>query len=309
MKEESRSIELALGDVSLSPHLGVYYIDMRPARVHYDEDLYGGGFDANGVPRVATRNGPEYMPINVAQYGFILHADWLGTKDPGTLRTLENCMAVLEDLKSRHGDAWVWWHHMHQPKYAIDPPWASAMAQGEVISLYLRMYQALGDERLLDTAWGAYRFLAMDQEEGGVRRRDSAGNLWFEEFPSEPPSFVLNGFVYTILGLYDLFRVTGDRGVKGEIDACIETLAANLHRYDAGYWSLYDLRRRELVRYYYQKNVHVPQMAVLHGLTGLPVFETYREKWERQLTPMNFLFVRMMYRIRPRIERLRRLGR
>lgn len=306
MKEEDRSITLGLGEISLSPTLGPYYIDMRPARVHYDRDIYGGGFDDRGVPMVRVPEGRFYMPVNVAQYGFILHADWMEGRDPAALATLENCLEVLEGLKAREGEAWVWWHPFHQAKYDIPPPWASGMAQGEVISFYLRMHQILGDDSLLETAWGAFRFLGVDVASGGVRRLDASGNLWFEEFPSPEPSFVLNGFVYAVLGLFDLWRVTGAEAVRSEIDRCIETLRANLHRFDAGYWSLYDLQKRELVRYYYQKNVHVPQMAVLHGLTGEPIFEEFRSRWHRQLTPLNFLFVRLMYRIRPRLDRFRK---
>jgi hypothetical protein len=250
--------------------------------------------------------GLHYFPVNIAQYGFMLHADWVESKDPSTLGTLEACLDVLDATGSARDGAFVWWHQSYEPKYGIQPPWASAMAQGEAISLYLRMHQALGRRAYLDTAWRAYRFLAVPWSDGGVRRYDADGNLWLEEFPSEPPSFVLNGFIYTLFGLYDLYRVTGDHGVKQDIDACLRTLAANLHRFDAGYWSLYDLRRRELVRYYYQKNVHVPQMAVLHRLTGDPLFERYRRTWEAQITPLNHLFVQVMYRVRPRLDRLRR---
>ena len=93
--------------------------------------------------------------------------------------------------------------------------------------------------------------------------------------------------------------------MAADIDRCLLTLKRNLHRFDARYWSLYDLQRRELVRYYYQKNVHVPQMAVLHRLTGNPVFGDYQRRWERQLTPLNFMLVHVMYRIKPRLERFR----
>jgi len=306
--EESRRITLPLGDVSLSETLGSYYIDMRPALVHYTHNIYGGSFDAAGVPMCG--GGPEglhYMPINVLQYGLMLHADWMESRDPATLLTLENCLRVLEELKSERDRARVWWHLTYDPKYDIHPPWASAMAQGEAISFYLRMYQALGRSSLLDTALGAYRFLAVPLSDGGVRRQDDEGNLWFEEFPSERPSFVLNGFIYTLFGLYDLYRITGDSAVKADIDACLRTLRANLHRFDAGYWSTYDLQRKELVRYYYQKNVHVPQMAVLHRLTGEKIFAEYRDKWESQITPLNFLFVQLMYRVKPRFERVRRM--
>ncbi len=304
---ESRHITLGLGDVSLEAELGSYYIDMRPARIHYTDNIYGGGFDEHGVPMIGAPEGTHYFPVNVCQYGFMLHADWLQNRDPTSLETLESCLRVLDALKSEENGACVWWHHTYQPKYDIDPPWASAMAQGEAMSLYLRMYQVLRRPSLLDTAWEAYRFLSVPWSEGGVRRLDEEGNLWFEEFPSREPSFVLNGFIYTIFGLYDLYRVTGDTGVRDDIDACLRTLRANLHRFDVGYWSLYDLQRKELVRYYYQKNVHVPQMAVLYGLTGEAIFETYRSRWERQITPWNHLFVQLMYRVRPRIQRLRRI--
>jgi len=304
---ESRRVTLGLGDVSLSQELGAYYIDMRPARIHYTENIYGGGFDARGVPMCGGPQGLHYFPVNIAQYGFMLHADWLETRDPATAATLEACLDVLDGMKSAEGNAVVWWHHHVEPKYGLRPPWASAMAQGECISLYLRMAQALDRPSWVDTAWGAYRFLRRPWSEGGVRRYDHAGHLWFEEYPSEPPSFVLNGFVYTLFGLYDLFRVTGDAQVKEDIDACVETLAANLHRFDAGYWSLYDLQRRELVRYYYQKNVHVPQMAILHRLTGRKIFDQYRQRWEDQITPLNFVLVQVMYRVKPRWDRLRRI--
>ena len=303
---ESRHITLGLGDVSLSATLGSYYIDMRPARVHYTHNIYGGGFDERGVPMCGGPDGLHYLTVNVAQYGFMLHADWLESGDPETLATLEACLDVLDRTKSESGDACVWWHHHYEPKYRIHPPWASAMAQGEAISFYLRMYQALGRASYLETAWRAYRFLAVPWADGGVRRYDEDGNLWFEEYPSEKPSYVLNGFIYTLLGLYDLYRVTGSAEVKEDIDACLRTLSANLHRFDAGYWSLYDLQRKELVRYYYQRNVHVPQMAVLHRLTGQAIFDEYRRKWERQITPLNHLFVQVMYRVKPRLDRLRR---
>ena len=309
MREERKDIALGLGDVSMSERLGAYYIDMRPAMVHYTENLYGGAFDENGVPMIAGPSGRHYLPVNIAQYGFMLHADWLETGSADTMEALEGCLAVLEDLKMEDEQHCVWWHQFHDLRYGIEPPWASAMAQGELISLYLRLWQALARPALLESAYKAYRFMQVPVEEGGVRRRDEHGNLWLEEYPSKEPSLVLNGFIYALFGLFDLYRVGRDPDVKQDIDACLDTLVARLPDFDSGYWSNYDLQKRELVRYYYQKNVHVPQMAVLEALTGNPVFGYYRERWQRQLTPLNYLLVRAMYRVRPRVRRLRGLRR
>jgi heparosan-N-sulfate-glucuronate 5-epimerase len=305
VREERKDITLGLGDVSMSQNLGTYYIDMRPAMVHYTENLYGGSFDENGVPMNAGPNGRYYYPINIAQYGFMLHADWLETGAADTLASLESCLAALERLKTEDGQHCVWWHDFYEEKYGVEPPWASAMAQGELISLYLRLGQALERPALLESAYKAYRFMHVPFEEGGVRRRDKQGNLWLEEYPSQEPSFVLNGFIYALFGLYDLYRVGGYPDVKQDIDACLDTLVARLPDFDSGYWTNYDLQKRELVRYYYQKNVHVPQMAVLEALTGNPLFGHYRRRWQRQVAPLNYLLVQVMYRVRPRAARLR----
>ena len=307
MKEERRDITLPLGHVSTAETLGAYYIDMRPALVHYTDNLYGGSFDENGVPMTAGSEGPLYSPVNIAQYGFMLHADWLETGSAETMATLERCLAVLEELKTEDERHCVWWHGYRDRRYDIEPPWASAMAQGELVSLYLRLWQALARPSLLETASKAYRFMQVPIEAGGIRRWDERGNLWLEEYPSREPSLVLNGFIYALLGLYDLYRVGREPEVQQDINMCIDTLLARLPEFDSGYWSLYDLQKRELVRYYYQKNVHVPQMAVLAALTGNEVFATYKERWERQITPLNYLRVRVMYRLRPRLHRVRRI--
>lgn len=301
MKEESKKIVLKLGDVSLKDDLGIYYIDMRPARIHYTENIYNGKFDEMGVPMCSFGNNEyTYFPINIAQYGFMLHADWLENKDEHTLELLKANLNQLQELKTEDDEECVWWHHHFESKYNIQAPWASAMAQGECISFYLRMYQILGEEHLLKTALKAYRFLERDYEDKGVKRIDKDGNLWYEEYPSNPPSYVLNGFIYTIFGLYDLYRVTKQKDIWENIEKCIKTLKENLHRFDAGYWSCYDLYKKELVRYYYQKNVHVPQLQALYLLANESIFETYATKWKKQVNFLNYLFVKLMYRILPR---------
>ncbi len=305
MKEESKDITLSLGDVSWKMQLDKYYIDMRPSLVHYHNNIYDGKFDENGVPMIGLGNGQyNYFPINVAQYGFMIHADYIDKKDEKLLLLLKNCLAVLENLKIEDKNTAVWWHQHYEIKYKIEPPWASAMAQGEVISFYLRMYQILNDKNLLDTAQKAYRFMQDAKSPKSVRIYDEKGDLWFEEYPSKPPSYVLNGFIYALWGLIDLYRVTNDETIKKDIDACVKTLKNNLHKFDSGYWSYYDLQKKELVRYYYQKNVHVPQLEVLHILFSDELFKKYLIRWKNYVNPVNYVFVQLMYRIKPRLKKI-----
>jgi len=116
----------------------------------------------------------------------------------------------------------------------------------------------------------------------------------------------LNGFTYALWGLYDLFRVTGDTKVKEDIDACVQTLINTIHKFDVGYWSIYDQYTYELVRYYYQKNVHVPQVDVMYELTGEEIFAHYRDKWMKTVNPINYFIVQIMYRVKPRVLKLKK---
>lgn len=304
MKEEFKHLRLPLGEISMNPELGVYYIDMRPAKVHYTENIYDGGFDEDGIPFCGNGANRNYFPINIAQFGFILHAEYLNSKNEDTLSLLGRCVDKLTSLATITDNDCVWWHNYTELKYSIPAPWSSAMAQGEIISLFLRYYQISKEEKYLELSKKAFNFLKNDVSDKGVRRYDQNGDLWFEEYPSNPSSYVLNGFIYTLFGLFDLYRVTGDQNVKEDIDACIVTLKKNLHRFDAGYWSYYDLLKKELVRFYYQKNVHVPQLEALYILTKKEIFAHYANKWKKTVNPINYSFVQVMYRILHRWRKL-----
>ncbi|NWO12521.1 MAG: hypothetical protein HLX49_02620 [Virgibacillus sp.] len=41
--------------------------------------------------------------------------------------------------------------------------------------------------------------------------------MFYEECPTDPPSFILNGFMFALIGLYDLYKLTGDIETKNYI--------------------------------------------------------------------------------------------
>ena len=53
----------------------------------------------------------------------------------------------------------------------------------------------------------------IDINEKGTQYKDEHGNIWLEEYPTIPTSHVLNGFIYAIFGIYDLYRVTKGKNV------------------------------------------------------------------------------------------------
>ena len=107
-----------------------------------------------------------------------------------------------------------------------------------------------------------------------------------------PHSF-LNGFIYSIYGLIDFYRITHDKKIEKIIDSCFETIKNNIHKYDSGYWSYYDQLKKNLLRYYYQKNVHFPQLKTFYILTNDEIFNKYAVKWEKNVNPFDYIFVKL----------------
>lgn len=302
----NNDINLGCGHISLEKELGGYYQDFREAIYHFDNNSLGR-FDANGIPYLVEKDRDVYSIVYVVQYALIQHEFLLQEgQSKERLDTIKNCISWLDEQSEPFKDAIVW----RSPKniqYNLPDGWISSMYVGQAISLYLRAYQLFGDEKYLDTAEKAFNFFQYDYSEGGVKRIDENGYLWLEEYPTDPASYVLNGFAYTFFGILDLYRVTGSEEAKKMYDSCIETLENNMHKYHRWYWSVYDQKKEQLVSFYYQKNVHIPLLDILHKLTEKPIFEHYHKKWERQLTSsFNRFIVQIMYRVQPRLKRLRK---
>ncbi len=75
----------------------------------------------------------------------------------------------------------------------------------------------------------------------GIPLRDY-GSTFGIQYPSlQAPPHVLNGFIFALFGLYDFYKLTHSEVALDLFNEGIETLKANLKRYDLGYWSRYDL--------------------------------------------------------------------
>ncbi|KAF2350585.1 D-glucuronyl C5-epimerase [Trinorchestia longiramus] len=86
----------------------------------------------------------------------------------------------------------------------LDSGWYSAMAQGQAMSLLVRAAHHSGDEAYFTAALRATQLFHVNASQGGVRAYFPGGYAWYEEYPTTPSLFVLNGFIYSLIGLYDL---------------------------------------------------------------------------------------------------------
>lgn len=295
-------IKLDVGEISKAKTLGCYYQDITPALIHIKNKKFAS-LDEHGIPYYISGDKKLYKVVLVIQYGLMCF-DLIEKKvdAENNIINFKKCLNWLDSNSELYMGAKVW-RSERDEQYQLEDGWISGMYQGQALSLYLRGAQLFKNPEYLDSSELIFKSFFLSYEQGGFVRRDNLNCLWFEEYPSKTPSFVLNGFIYAMFGIYDLYRVTGRNEVLEIWNDCVHTLVVNLHKYDVWYWSLYDQLKKQLVSYYYQKNVHVPILKIMYQLTNNTVFLKYSVKWEKNLNSfVHRNIVKIMYRLRPRIH-------
>ena len=164
--------------------------------------------------------------------------------------------------------------------YVLDPPWLSSMAQGEAASLLVRVHKETGESRYAEAAELALRPFRIPVSEGGVLA-ELDGGPFFEEYPTDPGSYVLNGGIYSLWGSHDVGKALGSREATAEFEAAVDTLARNLHRYDTGYWSLYDLYPHPIpnIASSAYHALHIAQLNAMQLVAPRPEFAQMAERF------------------------------
>lgn len=169
----------------------------------------------------------------------------------------------------------------------LQPGWYSAMGQGQAMSTLVRAYLDSGKQKYLDAAIRALQVYQIDSKDGGVRARFFDKYDWYEEYPTIPSSFVLNGFIYSLIGVYDAKEAsTGeDKALAEKIyNSGMTSLKHMINMYDSGIGTLYDLRH---VTTGYEPNrarwdyhtTHINQILQLIVFDDADVFKTTVKRW------------------------------
>lgn len=271
---------------------------------------YRGPFDGEGIPLLDYRGdiGPQYNPIAVAQFGLARFNRWLEAGGAVEDRAAWEAVAewLARELRPNSHGVPVWMHHFDWPyRQVLRAPWYSGLAQGNGLSMLVRAARATGDPRAANAAHKAFEPFRRDVSDGGVMVRDEQGDLWIEEYLVDPPSHILNGFIWALWGVYDYAEWSGSADADAIWKACIRTLERRLGEFDTGWWSLYEARcgEDEMLASRYYHTLHITQLHVLHRLTGSEVFAQAAARFESYLRNRRY---RMRALARKAIFKLRR---
>lgn len=173
--------------------------------------------------------------------------------------------------------------------------WYSAMGQGHAISLLARahVHSKGEDPRYLNAATAGLRPFQVPSSQGGVAALFMDKYTWYEEYPTTPASFILNGFIYSLLGLYDLNSTVVPMGFESDagilLDQGLMSLKKMLLLFDTGSGTSYDLRHLtlgiapNLARWDYHVT-HVNQLLLLTTIDKDPIFEQTAKRWQGYMT-------------------------
>lgn len=260
--------------------IGEYYMTF------FDKANYPRPFDENGVPLLNYRGkiGTQYNPIAIAQYGlgnFNLYKR--EKRDENIDKALKAANWLKNNLEKNNFGLYVWNHKFDWEYYhTLRSPWYSALAQGQGISLLLRMYAETNKAEYIDVSLRAFKSLLTEVEKGGVLFIDKNNCWWLEEYIVDPPAHILNGFIWALWGVYDFFLVTKQESAWELWNKCLTTIENKLGNFDTGYWSLYDLSKtkmKNLASPFYHK-LHIIQLDVLYRLSKSEVLKEYSDRWK-----------------------------
>lgn len=148
-----------------------------------------------------------------------------------------------------------------------DAGWVSAYGQSLMIDVLMQ-----NKDKNLDLIRKAAYAYMVKTEDGGLACYDKKGGIWFEEVPNQ--SHILNADLLSINTLNNINDFLDDEKINAVIKNAIDSLKEKLWRYDAGYWTNYDLNPQKdiLFQLDWESNNESPKIDLIS--VADPVSET-----------------------------------
>jgi hypothetical protein len=260
-----------------------YFMDFRK-KANYDANL-----DKNGIPLLDYQGsiGLQYNPIAISQWGLGNYNLWLENNSKINYeKFILSANWLLDKLTKNQNNVCVWMHDFNfEYRDTLISPWYSGLAQGQGLSLLIRAYKETKKNIYKEACLKVFNSFTKEISDGGVNYTDNFENKWIEEYIVDPPTHILNGFIWAMWGVHDFKIFFKNKEADELFESYTRTLTKNLHKYDIKYWSKYELSNKSIpmiASYFYHK-LHIVQLDIMFTLTGKDIFKTYHIKWTKQL--------------------------
>jgi hypothetical protein len=235
--------------------------------------------DSNGVPLFQFNGQEYYHPVNIAQKTFPLINSYVLTQDSAYLNRAEYFIKVLIDSSHLCQGARFYPYQFDFPLHTMESqvllhPWYSGMAQGHLLTALSRLYQITHKEQYAVFAHETFRsyFHFYDTEDPWIMILDPGQFMWIEEYPMFPPDRTLNGFIFSIYGLYDYYCAFKTDDCRLLLQQSITTIQHYISDFrNPGGPSYYCLKHNHIDAFYH--TIHINQLRMLFKITKEQYFE------------------------------------
>jgi hypothetical protein len=217
-------------------------------------------------------------PVAQAQYAIALMYSYLNSGDPAYLSRAElQAQRLIETaVPSRNAIYFPYPFNFSLHGLPGDTriaPWYSAMAQGQALTVFVRLFELTANETYQAAAVSTFNsFLNYrSATEPWTVFVDSGGYLWLEEYPAAVPDRTYNGHTFALFGLWDYHRLTGDADALLLMRGALTTAARYFPNIRVPNWiNRYCLTHGTLSIFYHR--VVLNQQLKLYTLTGNVAF-------------------------------------
>ena len=243
-------------------------------------------FDDDGVPKVQYSHGLEYVPTTAFHWGLVCISKWIVSGNQSNFDdAMEIAVWAVENQSANGGWGWYFNHSFHGGVLGdMYSGWYGAMTQGLGMSFMARMYAETSNESFKQSALDAMELFDVHVDQGGVLRTYQ-GQPWYEEYPTpDAGSYVLNGYIYALIGLHDLHEAFNSTKALELYTNGTDSLYSMIGLFDLGCSSSYDLVHHSvpgtppnIARDGYH-SLHISLFSVLNVFEN-DGFQTVEDRW------------------------------
>ena len=229
--------------------------------------------DSAGIPQVDygyrknIKIGVQKNPVTVCNKAFEYYKNYVSTKNNKYRKLFLNNVNWLLDNTVHKKEFSTFEYKFPLPIYNLDPPWSSAMANGQALEVFCKGHKLTCDAIFLDNAARILKSFFISIEDGGVTYKDKPDSWWYEEYVSynkeTKESRVLNGMLFTLISINEYYKYTNNYDAKILFDKGLKNVIDNLWKYDDNGNSYYDILHNPSQKYH---KIHIDLLNQLYTL-------------------------------------------
>jgi heparosan-N-sulfate-glucuronate 5-epimerase len=264
-----------------------YYADFTKCIMNKDHCI-----NSEGIYKIGSSNEKDanFNIAGICEFAIINLEKYYKTQDKKALYYFEQNVSWLVKNANIIGNKAYWYYN-----YDMGPhkgSWASCISQGMAISALVRAAVFYDDNNYIELAKKGAQPIITPIYEGGFKYCTDSFKNWYEE--SCENTHILNGHIFALLGVYDLYRVTNNKMYLTEFTTAVNSIKENLDEFDLGFASTYDAKEKIIANNSYHI-INTNLIAVLYDITKDNYFLNLHIRWNKIFTSKKIRFYAFLH--------------